>query len=137
MSLPMMAFAPPRLSMTSGWPSTFSTSFAMTRAFASVAPPGGNGTTRRIGRVGQVCPEPAEGVCAAPSVGSTAATDAITGSKQDSRYLTLIGIPYVMPGIEAEGDVTLPLSVPERGPCHGVLPGDTTRRPAMYGSAQT
>src|SRR5687767_5482155 len=98
MSLPMMAFAPPRLSMTSGWPSTFSTSFAMTRAFASVAPPGGNGTTRRIGRVGQVCPEPAEGVCAAPTLGSTAATYAITGSKQDSGYLTLIVIPYVMRG---------------------------------------
>src|SRR5687767_9785437 len=50
----MMEFAPPRLSITSGWPSALSISFAIALALASVAPPGGKGTIRRIGRVGQV-----------------------------------------------------------------------------------
>src|SRR5688500_20198327 len=54
----MMAFAPPRLSTTSGWPSALSTSFAMALALASVAPPGGNGTISRIGRVGHACCAP-------------------------------------------------------------------------------
>src|SRR5262245_18011837 len=86
----MMAFAPPRLSMTSGWPSTFSTSFAMIRALASVAPPGGKGTMRRIGRSGQACLAPGTGVCASTSVAGMNATSASVGKNTAVRFRTVI-----------------------------------------------
>src|SRR5688500_11435018 len=82
----MMAFAPPRLSTTSGWPSTLSISFAMALALASVAPPGGNGTIRRIGRVGHAC-------CAAASAAITAAEAASAAIAHRNEYRAFIVLP--------------------------------------------
>jgi hypothetical protein len=55
----------------------------------SVAPPGGNGTTRRIGRVGQSCPEP---VAVWAAMSGAIATHAIAGSKQHSGYRAFIAV---------------------------------------------
>jgi hypothetical protein len=44
--------APPRLSMTICWPSASPSLSAMARAMMVALPPGGNGTTRVIGRFG-------------------------------------------------------------------------------------
>ena len=48
-------FAPGRFSITTGAPSTFSSSLAMSREIMSAVPPGGNPTSQRIGPEGQVC----------------------------------------------------------------------------------
>ncbi|MNT32643.1 hypothetical protein D3C72_1685370 [compost metagenome] len=45
--------APGLFSMTMGWPSRSASAGAIRRAAMSLAPPGGNVTTRRIGRSGQ------------------------------------------------------------------------------------
>jgi hypothetical protein len=47
-----LPFEPGRLSITTVWPSFSESAGAMTRARLSVAPPGGFGTIRRIGRWG-------------------------------------------------------------------------------------
>src|SRR6185295_19342156 len=49
----MMAPAPGLFSMTTGWPSRLLTASAAARAMRSLAPPGPNGTTQRIGWSGQ------------------------------------------------------------------------------------
>src|SRR5512133_377787 len=54
MSVPMMPFAPDRLSITNDCPSPTATSFATMRAMASAVPPAGKGATSRIGRAGYV-----------------------------------------------------------------------------------
>src|SRR5260370_37547569 len=48
----MAPLAPPRLSMTRGWPSTFASGSANTRPMMSVGPPGGQGITSLIGFAG-------------------------------------------------------------------------------------
>jgi hypothetical protein len=53
---PSVPPAPGRLSMTTGWPSAEPRPRAMARASRSVAPPAGNGTTMRIGLLGQAWP---------------------------------------------------------------------------------
>src|SRR5262249_58067205 len=47
--------APPRLSITTGWPSTAVMRSAVSRARMSVGPPGPAGTTSLMGRLGEVC----------------------------------------------------------------------------------
>src|SRR6476660_25764 len=49
----MVPPAPPRLSITTGWPRLSCSFWPSTRPTMSVPPPGGYGTTRRIGRVGK------------------------------------------------------------------------------------
>ena len=51
-SVPIMPPAPPRFSITTGWPSCWPIGSATSRAQISVAPPAGSGTTMRIGRFG-------------------------------------------------------------------------------------
>src|SRR4051794_27093571 len=51
----MLPPAPPTFSITIGCPSEARMRSAMMRAAASVDPPGGNGTTRVIGRDGKFC----------------------------------------------------------------------------------
>ena len=51
-SLPSTPVAPALLSITIGWPSVSDISCDRTRATASVGPPGGHGTTTRMGRLG-------------------------------------------------------------------------------------
>ena len=48
----MTPAAPPRLSMTNGWPSAAASLSATIRATASTPPPAGNGTIKVIGRTG-------------------------------------------------------------------------------------
>jgi hypothetical protein len=49
---PILPFAPPRLSTTTGWPSCSDSLTAISRPMMSLVPPGGNGTTILIGRTG-------------------------------------------------------------------------------------
>jgi len=74
LSVPMMPDAPVRLSTTTFAPQDEANLSASMRAVTSDAPPGGNGTTMRIGRAGYACPEPVEGVCASviPAADSSA-----------------------------------------------------------------
>src|SRR5260221_7528188 len=66
-SVPTTVPAPGLFSTTTGWPHT-SCIFADTRRpMMSVAPPGGNGTIRRTGRVGKVCAPAAKDASAAAS----------------------------------------------------------------------
>ena len=51
-SIARLPFEPGLFSTTTGWPSASPSAGAMTRATVSVAPPGGLGTSRRIGRDG-------------------------------------------------------------------------------------
>src|SRR5258706_58005 len=46
---PIAPAAPPRLSITIGWPSTFAMPSAAMRPMMSVEPPGGNGMTSALG----------------------------------------------------------------------------------------
>jgi hypothetical protein len=57
--------APPRFSITTGWPSASASGGWITRATMSLAPPGANGTTSVTGRSGQA---------AAPACGNAAAS---------------------------------------------------------------
>jgi hypothetical protein len=50
---------PATFSITIGWPSDRRIGSTRTREMASVAPPGGNGTIRVIGREGYVCADAA------------------------------------------------------------------------------
>src|SRR6266850_2988728 len=52
---PIVPPAPPTFSTTTVWPSGARMRSAMMRAAVSVEPPGGNGTTRVIGREGNPC----------------------------------------------------------------------------------
>jgi hypothetical protein len=52
---PMVPPAPPRLSMITATPSAAESLSAMARANTSFDPPGGNGTTKVMLRLGQVC----------------------------------------------------------------------------------
>src|SRR5688572_14353914 len=88
----MMALAPPRLSITIDWPSAFSIPFAMALAFASVAPPGGNGTISRIGRVGH-CPAPAFACCALASAATITAPPTSAAIEHHNEYRVFIVIP--------------------------------------------
>ena len=54
-SLPIIAPAPGRLSITTCWPQRFDNSCAMIRIGPSTAPPGENGTMTRTTRDGNVC----------------------------------------------------------------------------------
>src|SRR5688572_29910409 len=85
----MMAFAPPRLSITIDWPSTFSIPLAIALAFASVAPPGGNGTISRIGRVGH-CPAPALACCALASAAVITAPPTSTAIEHHNEHRMFI-----------------------------------------------
>ena len=66
----MLPPAPGRLSTTTLWPQASVRCFATSRARMSVAPPGGNGTTSRIGLVGYA------GACAIANSGKRDAGDA-------------------------------------------------------------
>jgi len=52
---PMVPPAPPRLSMMTATPSAAASLSATARARMSLDPPGGNGTTRVMLRLGQAC----------------------------------------------------------------------------------
>src|SRR5882672_9179525 len=52
---PIVPPAPPTFSTTTVWPRGTRMRSAMMRAAVSVEPPGGNGTTRVIGREGKPC----------------------------------------------------------------------------------
>src|SRR5690349_12765904 len=63
---------PPLLSTTTGWPSAGCNRSAMRRPRMSVKPPGGYGTTRRIGFEGQAaCCADAKGAAAASAEART------------------------------------------------------------------
>src|SRR5215475_6697328 len=57
-SVPTMPLAAGRLSTITDWPSARSRCGSIRRATVSLSPPGGNGTTMRTGRSGQVCATP-------------------------------------------------------------------------------
>src|SRR5207245_4933123 len=63
-SEPIRPPTPGRFSMTTGWPRPSENFWTTTRATLSLDPPGGNGTTKRIGRLGYGSPDLAEGACA-------------------------------------------------------------------------
>src|SRR5690242_12639416 len=77
--------APPRLSITTGWPSAEASFGCICRARMSVVPPGGQVTTSRIGRVGQAW--------ACKIVGR--ASVAVAASKNLLRILVLLPSPGV------------------------------------------
>jgi hypothetical protein len=52
-SEPTLPAAPGRLSTTTGWPNVSYNAGAISRAMMSLPPPGANGPTHRIGRLGQ------------------------------------------------------------------------------------
>ena len=54
-SAEMLPFEPGRLSTTTFWPSRCPSGAPTVRAITSVAPPGGNDTMIRIGRLGKDC----------------------------------------------------------------------------------
>src|SRR6516165_1985576 len=58
---PMVPPAPPRLSMMTATPSVAESLSAMARANTSLDPPGGNGTTKVMLRLGQACANAAPG----------------------------------------------------------------------------
>src|SRR5262245_54263382 len=72
MPMPMLPPAPPRLSTTTCWPQDSVILCATRRAMVSVAAPGANGTTMRIGRVGYC----ASAACAAAPGRNSAAASA-------------------------------------------------------------
>ena len=55
-SVPTLLPAPGRFSTTNCWPSRSESHWPTKRATMSVDPPGANGTIKRTGRVGYVCP---------------------------------------------------------------------------------
>src|SRR5713101_6664704 len=59
-SLERLPLEPGRFSTTTGWPSASPSRGETTRAIVSVAPPGGLGTNRRIGRLGYCAQAAAE-----------------------------------------------------------------------------
>ena len=81
-SAPLIVFAPGIGSTKTGWPSRCDSFSARMRLRTSIAPPGLNGETRRIGLAGQ-----AAAPCAEAKVGSSDAAAAIARS---SRFETTI-----------------------------------------------
>src|SRR3954451_9638258 len=55
-SVAIVALAPPRFSITTGWPQAACSPGARARAMKSVGPPGGKPTKSRTGRSGQAAP---------------------------------------------------------------------------------
>jgi hypothetical protein len=70
--MPTMPLAPVRFSTITDWPSGFSIAPAMMRATMSGAPPGANGTIRRMAR---------EGYCSAAASEVAAATASTTKAR--------------------------------------------------------
>ena len=92
MPVPIVPPAPVRFSITTGCPQ-FSLIFcAMMRASVSVPPPGENGTTKRIGLVGNPFAERVEEgcACATPDV----AASMVAASIAKTRSAILISLPF-------------------------------------------
>src|SRR6218665_678250 len=92
-STPIEPPAPGRFSTTTGWPSLSLRILASSRELLSVMPPGVNGTTKLIGRVGQVCPAASAGAKAA-TTHSPASAFLQNLSMQVSRWLFAISTTY-------------------------------------------
>src|SRR5688572_16084020 len=84
----MAPFAPPRFSITTGWPSASAARGPNSRTYASI-PPGGEPTIRRMGLAGNACPAASAGTSAAAA--AQRATDAFieTSLQGDRRAIEL------------------------------------------------
>src|SRR6218665_3863046 len=92
-STPIEPPAPGRFSTTTGWPSLSLRILASSRELLSVMTPGGNGTTKVIGRVGQLCPA-ASASAKAATTHSPASAFLQNLSMQVSRWLFTISTTY-------------------------------------------
>src|SRR5687768_17234878 len=70
-SAPRLPAAPERFSITTCWPSPSVSLEPTMRLTMSTAPPGGNGTMMRTGRLGYACVEPVEAAYAAQLAAAT------------------------------------------------------------------
>src|SRR5262245_46886289 len=84
----MLAPPPPRFSTTICWPQISDSLPATTRAMASVPPPGGNGTTNRTKRLGQV--DCAEALRRKLGAGRAFASAAAPASLMEWRRLSIV-----------------------------------------------
>src|ERR1700676_5116956 len=73
MRMPMTPAAPPRLSVTNGWPRPAASLSATIRATASTPPPAGNGTIKVMGRSGYLSAAAARAMSSAPRTRTAAA----------------------------------------------------------------
>src|SRR6266702_8023483 len=108
-STPKVPPAPARFSTTTGWPRIFSSAGCIARATASVLPPAGNGTKKRMDRSGKDCAE--DGVTGPMAAIATAAAMAI--ERRDTGFGMRFPATGAMPDHkEANGDkVALPEAV--------------------------
>src|SRR5438309_8160210 len=88
MSVPSTAPAPPLLSTTIVWPSTLAAPCAAARSIRSFAPPGPNGTTKWIGRLGH-----ASSAAAAAAETTTSAEAQPILKRQETFMLSSGGAP--------------------------------------------